>query len=638
MRVRGLISTRLLDVNASSGAVSRREVRAAIFSEAGLYVVGAMLCATALLIPHVRAPAAVAAVGGDAIIVAVGLAIAERRGRAGLSTAFAGDLWGIVLIAILCASAGGASSPFALIYLFAIGHGAGFQPLRRFAIVLFASLVAFLLPLTYESVPEIFGASAIVGIALALLTSVVIHLALNSVRQHRRRLKFLIDATATFDSSLDPTDALRNLAAAAVPELAELCVVYLLDRDGSIANTVAAGVDTNLAREVERVRASVPLDLEGAHPVAQVLRSGEPRVFGDLTDPAALEQIASQDEHQRLMREAGYRSAAVFPMVARGRTHGAIAFLHVGNDARYDRGVLEVLADLTGRAALSFDNARLYAERTHVAHTLRRSLMPSVLPAIPGLELASFFRPLGAGSEVGGDFYDAFGNERCCWLVVGDVCGKGADAAALTAFLRHTTVAYAREADSPGAVLARVNEAMLEQDFDGRFATAILVNLRIADGEASVKVASAGHPAALLTRNGGGAGEFGERGALLGVFADPQIGEATTVLAPGDSLALYTDGLLEAHAPDRTLTSEQMIEQLRRRSPERADETIDALLDLVELDEGVRDDIAILSARVTVGAKALRPVSTNSTAHAAPAQVGDDELTAPARGARRAIR
>ena len=99
---------------------------------------------------------------------------------------------------------------------------------------------------------------------------------------------------------------------------------------------------------------------------------------------------------------------------------------------------------------MAFDNARLYAERTRVAQTLRRSLMPSALPAIPGLELASFFRPLGAGSEVGGDFYDVFGDEHGCWLVVGDVCGKGAEAAALTGFLRHTTVAYARDADSPG--------------------------------------------------------------------------------------------------------------------------------------------------------------------------------------------
>jgi hypothetical protein len=622
----------------TTDALSSREVRAAIFSEAGLYVVGGMLCATALLIPHVRAPEAVAAVGVDAILVAAGLVIAERRGRAGLSLAFAGDLWGIALIAILCAAAGGASSPFALIYLFAIGHGAGFQPLRRFAVVLIASLIAFLLPLTYESVPEIFGAIAIVGIALALLTSVVIHLALNSVRQHRRRLKFLIDATATFDSSLDPTDALRNLVEAAVPELAELCVVYLLDRDGSIATTVAAGVDRSLAREVERVRASVPLDLEGPHPVAQVLRSGEPRVVGDLTDPVALGQLTEDDEHQRLMRAAGYRSAAVFPMVARGRTHGAISFLHVGNDARYDRGVLDVLADLSDRAALSFDNARLYAERAHVAHTLRRSLMPSVLPAIPGLELASFFRPLGAGSEVGGDFYDAFGDEHDCWLVVGDVCGKGADAAALTGFLRHTTIAYAREADSPGAVLARVNEAMLDQDFDGRFATAILVNFRLAGGEAAVTVASAGHPAALLTRSGGAACEFGERGALLGVFSDPRIGEAQTVLGPGDSLALYTDGLLEAHAPDRTLTPEQMVEQLRRRRPEAAQEAIDALLALVELDSGVRDDIAILSARVRAPAEALLSVPSAAAMRARQTPPREPELPPRIEAGRRVTR
>ncbi len=203
-----------------------------------------------------------------------------------------------------------------------------------------------------------------------------------------------------------------------------------------------------------------------------------------------------------------------------------------------------------------------------------------------------------------------------CWLVVGDVCGKGAEAAALTGFLRHTTVAYAREADSPRAVLRRVNEVMLDQDFDGRFATAILVHLRLSGGEVTVKVASAGHPAALLTRGGGATSEFGERGALLGVFADPQIGEASTVLAPGDTLALYTDGLLEAHAPERTLTSEQIIERLARDAPEAAQETIDALVALVALDERVRDDIAILSARVTAPAEALRSVAAAASSPA----------------------
>jgi sigma-B regulation protein RsbU (phosphoserine phosphatase) len=178
------------------------------------------------------------------------------------------------------------------------------------------------------------------------------------------------------------------------------------------------------------------------------------------------------------------------------------------------------------------------------------------------------------------------------------VCGKGAEAAALTGFLRHTTVAYARDATSPRTVLEQVNRVMLDQDFDGRFATAILVNLRIAGGEVAATVASAGHPAALLTRSGGSTTQLAKRGSLLGVFAEPVIEELSTVLQIGDSLALYTDGLMEAHAPARTVTPEQMIEQLQRHAPAGAQEAIDALLGLVELDEHLRDDIAILSARV----------------------------------------
>ncbi len=601
-------SSAIVDFGVGGEAPSGRELRAALVSCAFLYAIGGVLCATALLIPHVRAPAAIAAVGIDAILVAAGLAILTNRGHATLNLAFAADLWGVLLIAVLCAGAGGASSPFALIYLFAIGHAAAFQPRRRVIAVTVVLLIAFLLPLTYERVPEIFGAIACVGIVLALLTALVIHMAMDSVRTHRRQLRFLIDATASFDSSLDPSDALRNLAQAAVPMLAELCVIDLLDERGTVGQTVAAATDPDVAREVERLRREVPLDLGGTHPVARVLASGESCVVEDLTDQGALAAVAQNDEHQQFMSAAGYRSAAVFPMAARGRTHGAISFLHVGSDARYGRSALAVLEDLSERAALAFDNARLYEERTRVAQTLRRSLMPSVLPAIPGLQLASFFRPLGAGAEVGGDFYDVFGDEQSCWLVVGDVCGKGAEAAALTGFLRHTTVAYSRVATSPGEVLSMVNRVMLDQDFGGRFATAILVHMQLEGSEVAVTVASAGHPAALLTRSDGTARELGERGALLGVFAEPAIAEASAVLTPGDSLALYTDGLLEAHAPDRTVTAEQMIEELQRRVPDAAQDSIDALLGLVELDEHVRDDIAILSVRVMGAAEGLHSV------------------------------
>jgi serine phosphatase RsbU (regulator of sigma subunit) len=578
---------------------SGREVGAAVIACAGLYVVGGALTATALLLPHVSAPWAIAAVGVDAQLTAAGLYLAFRRRWGGLTLAFAADLWGVVLIAVLCVSSGGASSPFALIYLFAIGHAAAFQPRGRFVIVAAAALVAFLAPLAYEDVPEAFGAVATVGIALALITMVVIHLALNGVREHRRRLQFLISATATFDSSLDPEGALRNFAQAAVPALAELCVIDLLERDGSIGTTVAAAVDPTVADGLERMREAVPLDLHGTHPVARVLSTGAPCVIADLTDRVALEQAAQSDEHQSFMRESGYRSAAVFPLIARGRTHGAISFLHIDNDERYEGGALAILEDLTGRAAMAFDNARLYEEQADTTHTLRRSLMPAVLPAIAGLELASYFRPMGAGAEVGGDFYDVFGDHDSCWLMVGDVCGKGAEAAALTGFLRHTTVAYARDATSPRAVLLKVNRVMLDQDFEGRFATAVLVHLRFLANEVAVKIASAGHPAALLSRHDGSAEELGDRGTLLGIFADPVIEEASTILKPGDSLALYTDGLLEAHAPARTLSTREMIDGLEQRSPRAAQDTIDTLLGLVDVDDDVRDDIAILTARVS---------------------------------------
>lgn len=248
---------------------------------------------------------------------------------------------------------------------------------------------------------------------------------------------------------------------------------------------------------------------------------------------------------------------------------------------------------------MAFDNARLYDERSQVAATLRRSLMPAVLPEISGLELAGYFRPLGRGNEVGGDFYDAFGEESSLWLLVGDVCGKGADAAVLTGFLRHTAVAYTHETDGPAMVLSQVNRAMLGQDFDGRFATAALAHVRPLQSGVEITIASAGHPAALIARADGRVEQFGDRGTLLGVFPDPVIDETSTVLEPGDALALFTDGLFEAHAPEHTLTAEDMALHLQRALPQHAQDAIDALLELVNLDEEVRDDIAILSVRVT---------------------------------------
>jgi hypothetical protein len=595
----------------SEVAPTDREANWAVAVAGGLYFVGGLLCATGALLPELRAPAAIAAVGVVAMCTAALLLLLWHQERGTLTIAYLADLWGIVLIATLCAGSSGTGSPFALIYMFAIGHAAAFQPRGRLYTVAVASLVAFLAPVVYETgVSTEFAAVACVGIVMALLTSAAVHFALNRIREQRRRLQILISASASLDRSLDPAETLRAISRMAVPELVPVCVVDALDATGSIGSTVAAAADPALAQAIE---ASQPAPARGAmhlggvadlldEPAAGAPAGGAGRVAANgASTPEAPEEIAQVvdgHEHEAVMARAGYVYEVAFPMLARGRIHGMITFWRPQAERPFDRGLLTVLEELSGRAALAYDNARLYAERAQVARTLRRSLMPAALPTIPRLELASYFRPMGAGSEVGGDFYDVISDSEGCWLIVGDVCGKGAEAAALTGFVRHTTAAYARQTDRPGRVLTRVNRAMLEQDFEGLFATAILTRMRFRPGDVEVTVALAGHPAALIARSDGDAGELGASGKLLGVFPDADIEEASTVMKPGDALALYTDGLTEAHAPSRVLSVGQMIEQLRsapRRSPQDA---IDALLGLIGTDTRVGDDIAILAAQV----------------------------------------
>ncbi len=218
----------------------------------GLYLVGALLCATGALLPELRAPFAIGAVGFVALFTSGLLLLLWHQGRGTLLIAYLADLWGVVLIATLCAGSSGTGSPFALIYMFAIGHAAAFQPRGRLYIVALASLVAFLAPLVYETGTSTgFAAAATVGIALALMTSAAVHFALNRIREQRRRLQVLSAASGSLDRSLDPAETLRAISRMAVPELVPVCVVDALDGTGSIGSTVATAADPALAHEIE---------------------------------------------------------------------------------------------------------------------------------------------------------------------------------------------------------------------------------------------------------------------------------------------------------------------------------------------------------------------------------------------------
>ncbi len=249
----------------------------------------------------------------------------------------------------------------------------------------------------------------------------------------------------------------------------------------------------------------------------------------------------------------------------------------------------------------------------HVAHTLERSLLPDALPAVPGLQLASFYRPAAAESQAGGDFYDAFAHAGACWLCVGDVCGKDADAAALTAMVRHSIRALAFLETSPARVLRTVNDVMLSHPLSGRFATAILARIHLAtatntggmgEGRSSpplrATLASAGHPPPLLLQADGHAFSVEAAGTLLGVLSQPTLTDIGLSLPAGATLILHTDGLTDAGAPTRPLSTDELRRLLARNAGAAPHELVRRLEDLA-ISHGqhhLRDDIAILAARV----------------------------------------
>jgi serine phosphatase RsbU (regulator of sigma subunit) len=200
--------------------------------------------------------------------------------------------------------------------------------------------------------------------------------------------------------------------------------------------------------------------------------------------------------------------------------------------------------------SVAVENAQRYARERVIAQTLQGSLLPPSLPEIPGLELAARFNAAGDGIEVGGDFYDVFraGEDEWC-MVIGDVCGKGPEAAALTALTRYTIRAGALHERHPSRVLGLLNEAMLEQRHDGRFATVLYLRLIVGPGgRVRVVAASGGHPLPLLLRADGRVDAVGAGGTLLGVIENPVLPDAEVVLDPGDTLVLYTDGVIEVRS------------------------------------------------------------------------------------------
>ncbi|MDW5598491.1 SpoIIE family protein phosphatase [Conexibacter stalactiti] len=264
------------------------------------------------------------------------------------------------------------------------------------------------------------------------------------------------------------------------------------------------------------------------------------------------------------------------------------------------RGVLGVFVDVTGHEIERRGLTRALAQEHDLTVALQRGLLADAAPCVPGAEVAVRYVPATAGMTVGGDFYDVFRCDEQRWLLtIGDVCGKGADAAALTALVRHTIRAVAPYEPGPASILRAANRAICREDSEGRFCTVALAALDLAADPARVTVALGGHMPPLVRRADGRCDLVGEPGTLLGVFPDPHLHERVTTLAPGDLLLLYTDGLTEARAP-RLLSPEQLAGALAATGSAAPGPTVDTLVHgLAAGPGGFRDDLALVAFRLT---------------------------------------
>ncbi|HEX4307363.1 MAG TPA: SpoIIE family protein phosphatase [Solirubrobacterales bacterium] len=417
-------------------------------------------------------------------------------------------------------------------------------------------------------------------------------------RRRRRARDLLIAATRDLDASLDPVETARNIVAKAVPQLAEVCIIDFIRPDGRIGDSVAASAIVGAAEQLERIRLESPLDPEGDHPVAQVLRADEPMIWRDLSRPEVVDEVAQTDEHRALMDDTGYESAAVVGLVARGRRIGALSFLHANANVRYEEADLEFLGELGERAALALDNARLYQERDAIARNLQRGLRPPRPARVEGLESAVVFEAAGRGIEIGGDLYDVLPTEDGCWVLVGDVAGKGSAAAGVSVAVRHAVRGLTREVDEPEEVLVRVNELLVEGTGLNDFATAVLVRLREdASGHWTLAAACAGHPPPVHVRKGGARLLGG--GTVLGALNDAKVQRHDAAFEHGDTLVFCTDGWLEAGPPPEHRDPLELARLAEYLAPLALEEMIARLRgDAVSRTDGeLQDDIVLLALR-----------------------------------------
>ncbi|WAX77435.1 PP2C family protein-serine/threonine phosphatase [Streptomyces sp. KMM 9044] len=424
-------------------------------------------------------------------------------------------------------------------------------------------------------------------------------LAEETLATERERTRFLAEASNVLLASLNTDRCMAATAQMAAEFLADAAVVVAPSSGTRLP--VAHGI---AGQEVTRtVIAADPSQIPGLSEALQDF----PPVPSRWIDPATLpDWVVPQGFGGTI------RSVVVIPLPGHGVPAGALILLRSTDHAQFSENE-EVFARLfAARAGAALSASRLYNEQSAITQTLMRDLLPPRLRRLNGVEIAGGYRPAGTRERVGGDFYDVHPGSTeadASLVVLGDVCGKGLDAAVLTGKIRNTLQALVPMADDHERMLQLLNGALLTSHHT-RFATLVMASVQRAENQVRLRLTSAGHPAPLVVRTDGSVEEVPTRGTLIGALPTIEAHSAETVLQPGETCLLYTDGFTEARGGplgDELFGEERLKQALSECAGLPGEAVVERIQMLASqwLRDGSHDDMAV----VVIGAPHTPPLS-----------------------------
>jgi serine phosphatase RsbU (regulator of sigma subunit) len=416
--------------------------------------------------------------------------------------------------------------------------------------------------------------------------------ALDSERRAARRLEAFFEISRSFSESLKLEETIAAVTRAAVE---------LLDVDAAVLRMPEGRGDDLVPRSVSipepRLAAALTPILGRPQPVARLTGLGLGRARRALIlDELTAERLGGGHELLVPFLRRG-SSAAIVPIIASGEVIAALTLVRLDPARPMDAETVETLRALASQAALAIDNARLYQQQAGFADAMQRSLLPATPPVLPGIEVGSVYES-SARLDVGGDVFDyATLSDGRLAVVVGDVTGKGIDAAADMAMTKFVFRSLAREHPGPANFLRAANEVVVEEVQEGKFVTMVYLTLNPETGE--LVAASAGHPNPRLVRSDGGVVQLGTSGLALGIAPDQEYAEAHSRLDPGSTVILFTDGVIEARRDGDLYGHERLDRFLTAHRELPAGELARALVDDAKTFSGggLADDSAVVVVR-----------------------------------------